>query len=629
MKCKGPALLPGFLLFSSFTECWLVPGAISFSIYEEIIYIHFMMLLSTRFRRLSAVAHFGQSAHVAPSARYSRFAFVALSLAFWQAPALAADLVKQNIDTTDAMATLANYDRGFYTPQVLHIKPSGGKPIEKPYGKLLHLRAEISEFSSRAWLGVDTTGGKKDTTWGKSQDLTEDALNVLQTTFDNIRKNNGFAVVRICYDPWYNGRSNVTPEHKWVLRHVEQLAPVLSKNTDVIVALEMGMHGAYGEMHSDTSITYDRIAEATNLMLRNTPPELKILTRTGNYSAKVLGFDNWGVDFHIDGEKFAEIAKAKGDTMYRVGMFNDGYLGTQFDYGTWGADCKTSICREEGVAWLEKYGINTPYGGEALTTANDYQVINTPEFLAYEGFRTHTSYLNIQWNNNLIDSWKKSHFKGKDFEYDGAKDSSLTGFKYINDHLGYRYVLRESWITDTVGADGIFKAKLRIQNVGFGNLTRNVPVKLAVVDDMEGSLLTMCPGTSYIDLPDIDFRDVHSRTISIAGGDTVMTFDGNNEIEISAKLNVFSKKRYQVYLSVGEVEFANHKLVGVGSCGEEQPAVYLGKVYYDEGLTGISPRLSPALVTSKQNAPFVQRIRNNIIIHKGDKRYRANGFGMK
>ena len=292
--------------------------------------------------------------------KFAHFALAALAVAFLQAPVFAAGLVKRDIDTTDAMATLPNYDRGFYTPQVLHLKPSGGKPIGKPWAKLLHLRAEISEFSSNAWLGIDTTGGKNDTTWGKSQDLTEDALNVLQESLDSIRANKGFVVVRICYDPWYNGRSNVTPDHEWVLKHVKQLAPVLSKNTDVIVALEMGMHGAYGEMHSDTNITYDRVAEAVNLMLRSTPPELKILTRTGNYSAKVLGFDNWGVDFHIDGEKFAEIAKAKGDTMYRVGMFNDGYLGTQYDYGTWGADCATSICREEGVAWLEKYGINTP-----------------------------------------------------------------------------------------------------------------------------------------------------------------------------------------------------------------------------------------------------------------------------
>ena len=552
-------------------------------------------------------------------------ALVALVLTILQTPVFAAGLVKSNIDTTDAMQTLPNYDRGFYTPQVLHLKPSGGKPIGKPWAKLLHLRAEISEFSSNAWLGIDTTGGKKDTTWGKSQDLTEDALNVLQESLDSIRANRGFAVVRICYDPWYNGRSNVTPDHEWVLKHVKQLAPVLSKNTDVIVALEMGMHGAYGEMHSDTNITYDRIAEATNLMLRSTPPELKILTRTGNYSAKVLGFDNWGVDFHIDGEKFKEIAAAKGDTMYRVGMFNDGYLGTQYDYGTWGADCATSICREEGVAWLEKYGVNTPYGGEALTTANGYQVINTPEFLAYEGFRTHTSYLNIQWNNNLIDSWKKSHFKGSDFEYDGTTDTSLTGFKYINDHLGYRFVLREAWLSDTVGADGIFKAKVRIQNVGFGNLTWKAPVRLAVLTDLEGTGLLECPMPTYYDLPDIDSRNIHSRTISIAGGDTVMTFDGNNEIEISTKLNIRSKGRYQVYLKIGNIQFANHEVSGIGSCGAEQPAAYLGKIYYDESVKSSIPRALQPRNNQKQNAPFVQRERHNAIIRNGEKSYRANG----
>ncbi|MDD5942624.1 DUF4832 domain-containing protein [Fibrobacter sp.] len=548
---------------------------------------------------------------------------------FATAPLFAAGLVKQSIDTTDAMATLDNFDRGFYTPQVLHLKPSGGKAIEKPDGKLLHLRAEISEFSSNAMLGVDTTGGKRDTVRGVSQDLTEDALNVLQQTFDSIRDYGGHVIVRICYDPWYYGRSNVTPAHEWVLKHVKQLAPVLSKNTDVIVALEMGMHGAYGEMHSDTSITYDRVAEAVNLMLRNTPPELKILTRTGNYSAKVLGFDNWGVDFHIDGEKFAEIAKAKGDTMYRVGMFNDGYLGTQYDYGTWGADCKTSICREEGVAWLEKYGINTPYGGEALTTASGYEVINTPEFLAYEGFRTHTSYLNIQWNNNLIDCWKKTPFKQKDFDYDPARVDSLSGFKYINDHLGYRFVLRESWLSDTVGADGILRAKLRIQNVGFGNLTRNAPVRLAVLEDLEGSNLAMCPMPTYYELPDVDSRNIHSRTISIAGGDTVMTFDGNNEIEISTKLNKRGKGRYQVYLKIGEIEFANRVPTGIGSCGEEQPAVYLGKVYFDEGVkTSIRPHAFPGAAQNK-NAPFVQRERNSVIVRDGEKRYKANGATLR
>lgn len=563
-----------------------------------------------------------------------RFVLAAVAAAFLQAPLFAAGLVKQSIDTTDAMATLDNFDRGFYTPQVLHLKPSGGKPIEKPYGKLLHLRAEISEFSSNAWLSIDTTGGKRDTVRGVSQDLTEDALNVLQQTFDNIRDFGGRVIVRICYDPWYNGRSNVTPAHEWVLKHVEQLAPVLSKNTDVIVALEMGMHGAYGEMHSDTSITYDRVAEAVNLMLRNTPPELKILTRTGNYSAKVLGFDNWGVDFHIDGEKFAEIAKAKGDTMYRVGMFNDGYLGTQYDYGTWGADCKTSICREEGVAWLEKYSINTPYGGEALTTASGYEVINTPEFLAYEGFRTHTSYLNIQWNNNLIDSWKKTPFKQKDFDYDPARVDSLSGFKYINDHLGYRFVLRESWLSDTVGSDGILRAKLRIQNVGFGNLTRKMNVSLYVHGSrQEGMLDTLAIITYEVPLSDsVDFMKVHSRKIEIKGADTLMTFDGNNEILIEAEmpkykdwngwpLDAFLRVCYGTEM-YDCIHFANDpSLVRMGYGG-----IYIGSFVVDESVTSSAiPRALQPRNIQKQNAPNVQRERNSVIVRDGEKRYKLNG----
>ena len=66
-----------------------------------------------------------------------RLVLIAFAAAFLQAPLFAAGLVKQDIDTTDAMATLDNFDRGFYTPQVLHLKPSGSKPIEKPWAKLL------------------------------------------------------------------------------------------------------------------------------------------------------------------------------------------------------------------------------------------------------------------------------------------------------------------------------------------------------------------------------------------------------------------------------------------------------------------------------------------------------------
>lgn len=473
---------------------------------------------------------------------------ILFAVVFFLSSSFGAGLLLQDLDYADHRETFYRPDCGFYVPQVLHLKPEGTSPITKPYGRFLHLRAELSAFSSRAPISVNGS----DTTWGTSGLLTESALEALRETFQSIRQNGGTVIVRFCYDPWYNGISNTGPEQSVVLGHVLQLAQVLSENADVITALEMGMYGAYGEMHSDTSITYGRVAEAINLMLRSTPPELKIVTRTPKYAASVLGVDNWGVDFHIESEAFAKMAAEKGDTLYRLGIFNDGYLGTQYDYGTWDASCETGICREEGVAWLEKYGVNIPYGGEALTTASGYEVINTPEFLSYEGFRTHTSYLNIQWNNNLIDSWKKVQFQKVDFEY----DSTVTGFKYIEDHLGYRFVLRKSEVMDSVSVGGNFLAALNIQNVGFGNLTRPVRTFLIIKGD-SGDVQSLS-------LSDVDFQNVHGRTISVSDGDTSLSFDGTHHLTLNVRLpESLLPGRYSAYLKIASendslaIRFAN------------------------------------------------------------------------
>ena len=107
-------------------------------------------------------------------------------------------------------------------------------------------------------------------------------------------------------------------------------------------------------------------------------------------------------------------------------------------------------------------------------------------------------------------------------------------------------------------------------------------------------------------------------------------YNSNNEIEISAKIKGSDKTRYQVYLKIGEVEFANRVPSGIGSCGGEQPAVYLGKIYFDESVkTAVIPRALPSGAAQKQNAPFVQRERNSMIIRDGEKRYRMNGAKVR
>lgn len=100
----------------------------------------------------------------------------------------AADFVEQEIDGADKMQSFYNPDRGFYTPQVIHFKPTAAE-----------------YFSYDPWYN----GGWK-----------------------------------------YEKGFEMEPGQKWILRHIRQLAKVYDEYDDVITAVELGMYGPYGENHT-------------------------------------------------------------------------------------------------------------------------------------------------------------------------------------------------------------------------------------------------------------------------------------------------------------------------------------------------------------------------------------------
>lgn len=477
----------------------------------------------------------------------------------------AADFVEQEIDGADKMQSFYNPDRGFYTPQVIHFKPTAAE--YKPYGnRFIHLRADISEFSDNSRWGDDSINCNH----GKTQDLTEDFLQSFRNYLDRVRAQNSTIIVRFSYDPWYNGGwkyekgFEMEPGQKWILRHIRQLAKVYDEYDDVITAVELGMYGPYGENHTSSLSGAKNAGEALRELIRNTE-KIHVSARTPAVVATAFEFPSsgdlaYGATFDIENSYFKHKADSIGKDIFRVGIFNDGYLGTQYDYGTWSDDCRSGICREKGVAWLEKYGANTGYGGEALTTANGYKKINTIEYLSYEGFRTHTSYLNIQWNNLLIAEWKRTTFTPRD-PIDSGYDSA---FKYIDDHLGYRYVLKSSRIMDSLGPGSELLLKLKIQNVGFGNMTKSRPATIV--------LRKIGPDGSYgtpVEIPQsgpFNPMDIRSRTVKLKspfdekgnivdslGIEAETTFDGTNSVEIKAKLpDSLSESAYAVFLRISQ-----------------------------------------------------------------------------
>lgn len=79
-------------------------------------------------------------------------------------------------------------------------------------------------------------------------------------------------------------------------------------------------------------------------------------------------------------------------------------------------------------------------------------------------FETHTTYLNASWNEEVMDMWKDEKYTKDDLVYQNE-----SSFLYIVNHLGYRFVLRDSKyaVLYQLYLNGV------IENVGAANVIRN------------------------------------------------------------------------------------------------------------------------------------------------------------
>ncbi len=435
--------------------------------------------------------------------------------------------ILQDLNYTDALESIENPHIGFYRPVSKHFTAEGNAP-SNTWGNITHLRMDISEFSSNAVISIDKETG--DTLYGVSKPLTQDMLDAFEGMLDDVRKRGHSAIVRFAYDPWYNGTKNCDPDQSVILTHLKQLAEVYSRNTDVITYVELGMYGSWGEMHSSANGSNANIAEALQTLLEATPPEIKIGVRRPDivaYWLKITDGNDYS-GFDIDSEKFQQAVAEKKDTIYRVGMYNDGYLGSDSDLGTIGMGASGhKLTREMMVKWLEKYSQHTPYGGELVANNNGENPINTPEYLSIEGFRTHTSYLNYEWHQPTILGWKDMIFNGNDAEYSGCD-----GYTYVANHLGYRFILRKSVLPDSVAQNEEFPITLRIVNMGFANLTKKK--KVSFILSGENHKYEIFPND------EIDPRNWLSRI----SDETTTSITLPNDVEIG---------KYQLYMRISEL----------------------------------------------------------------------------
>ena len=306
-------------------------------------------------------------------------------------------------------ASLFNPERGFFTPYELP-SPAGFSSVRITGNTLAHLNIYLNDY--------------------RESDIPEDLLNGLQTNFDDIREAGVKAIIRFAYNegPYPDTEPDASKEQ--ILRHIEQLTPLLQTNTDIIAWVEAGFIGAWGEWHTSTN------------GLDNIQDKQEILT------VLVAAIPNRYVQVRYPANIIEMYPNPEDAVTARVAHHNDCFLSSETDVGTYERDGEITIERDQ--AYLAELTRFTPMSGETCAPfpprSECTNAIQEMELL-------HFSAINEAYHKGIIRSWE-----------DGGCLQEIT------DRMGYRLALTSANFNEQVRPGGILNLAVAIENKGFASI---------------------------------------------------------------------------------------------------------------------------------------------------------------
>ena len=351
-------------------------------------------------------------------------------------------LTDSGIDYSESVSTINNPGAG-YTSTVWYVCKPGDTPVKNPTGNLVVLFVDIGAFSSALNGGND-------------YDLDEAFFTGIRGTLENCRRNGSTVGLRFRYDA--NGVTDPEPEtFDKVLEHIQQIADngFLYDYEDILMYVESGFVGAWGEQHSGKYTSLEYKAKLLDALLKIVPKSVSVTVRTPNTICEWAG---------IKAADIAGYVTEKGSDAARIGLYNDGYMGSDSDLGTY-----ISPSREASVEFMDKQMTHAYYGGEFSGNIDFAKQYDTylPENAIPEMFKTHLSYI----NSNIWSLYR-------DFTYTAELDtqpcdnSAYYGenvYRFIRDHIGYRFVIRSSRLTAETKQGGNVNVEFKVENTGFAN----------------------------------------------------------------------------------------------------------------------------------------------------------------
>jgi hypothetical protein len=271
-------------------------------------------------------------------------------------------------------------------PRVISFTPSDAEIANPERGWWLFVADDFAgatqeDFALTAAEGVTVAYGIVRLDDYRDTDLPQGFLEDLEQSFVWSRDHGLKIILRFAYN--YPGSSFDYETAKdaplpQVLRHIEQLAPVIAVNADTIVAMQAGFIGAWGEGHTSSNglDTPESKATIRDALFAAVPDTIPLQWR---YPPDILSWT--------------------GDT--RMGFHNDCFLSSPTDVGTYAEDPARRETERAAMAALTDRHYFSGETCDADAEAARYDCVS----ILREGAEFHLSALNRDYYDAFKTSW--------------------------------------------------------------------------------------------------------------------------------------------------------------------------------------------------------------------------------
>lgn len=301
--------------------------------------------------------------------------------------------------------------------------------------------------------------------------ITEAGLANIESLLDALKVTDKHLIVRFVYD-WDGKNMECEPENlETILLHMEQVGPALRRHHKQIFTLQGLFIGNWGEMNGTKFLEDEDLSQLAFKLAAVTAPSTYLSVRMPAQWRKIIG---------DQGEN-----QSIRDLKTRLGLFNDGMLGNESDYGTYGtqsadaADWCSSWSREDELEFQSALCGCVPNGGEVIHDNAFNDLDRAIEDLA----TMHVTYLNEDYDRAVFQKWA-----GEQVSAQGCF-SGMDGLTYIKRHLGYRLLITDAQL-EHKPVKNLLSADVTFKNVGFAPLYQDVKVQLSLYSEEKDKLLT-------------------------------------------------------------------------------------------------------------------------------------------